>query len=165
MTVIRSDKDVEALTLTFVAEFEADVERVWQVWEDPRKLERWWGPPTWPATFDQHDFVVGGWSRYHMTGPEGEKAPGWWTITAIDAPNRLEFDDGFADDNGQPVAGMEPMHITVTIEAAGSGSRMTTVSTFADTEQLEKLQAMGMEEGMRQAMGQIDDLLAASSSR
>ena len=78
MPVIDVHKDTEALTLTFVAEFAADVERVWQVWADPRQLERWWGPPTWPATFTAHDFVAGGHSKYHMTGPEGEIAGGWW---------------------------------------------------------------------------------------
>jgi uncharacterized protein YndB with AHSA1/START domain len=160
VTVISTHKDNEALTLTFVAEFDAGVERVWQVWEDPRQLERWWGPPTWPATFEQHDFVVGGSSRYFMTGPEGAKSRGWWTITAIEAPHRLEFDDGFAGDDGEPLATMEPIRAIVTIEALGAGSRMTTVTTFASAEQLEKMLAMGMEEGMRLAMGQIDALLA-----
>ncbi len=41
MTVVSTHKDAEALTLTFVAEFDAGVERVWQVWQDPRQLERW----------------------------------------------------------------------------------------------------------------------------
>ncbi len=81
MTVISTHKDPQALTLTFVAEFDATAERVWQVWEDARQLERWWGPPTWPATFSRHDFVPGGTSNYHMTGPEGEKVHGWWKIT------------------------------------------------------------------------------------
>lgn len=160
MTVISTHKDVEALTLTFVAEFDAGVERVWQVWQDPRQLERWWGPPTWPATFERHDFVVGGASRYYMTGPDGEKARGWWTITAIDAPHRLEFDDGFSGDDGEPVDTMEPIHAVVTIEAVGDRARMTTVTAFANVAQLEKMSAMGMEEGMRLAMGQIDALLA-----
>jgi uncharacterized protein YndB with AHSA1/START domain len=160
MTVISSHKDTEALTLTFVAEFDAGVERVWQVWEDPRQLERWWGPPTWPATFERHDFVVGGSSRYFMTGPEGEKARGWWTTTAIEAPHRLEFDDGFADDNGEPDGAMAPIRAVVTIEALGARSRMTTVTTFVSAEQLEQWLGMGMEEGMSLAMGQIDALLA-----
>ena len=159
MTVVSTHKDVEALTLTFVAEFDADVERVWRVWEDPRQLERWWGPPTWPATFVQHDFVVGGWSRYWMTGPAGEKAHGWWTITAIDAPHRLEFDDGFGDANGEPDKGMPVSHAVVTLEATGTGTRMTTVTRFGDTAQLEQVVAMGMEEGMREAMSQIDGVL------
>src|SRR5262245_44913524 len=103
MTVISSLKDSQALTLTFVAEFDAGIERVWQVWQDPRQLERWWGPPGWPATFEQHEFVVGGRSSYVMTGPEGGKSRGWWAITGIEAPHLLEFDDGFADEDGEPV--------------------------------------------------------------
>lgn len=160
MTVVSTHKDVEANTLTFVAEFDASVERVWQVWEDPRQLERWWGPPTWPATFEQHDFVVGGWSRYFMTGPEDDKSRGWWTVTAIDPPHRLEFDDGFATDSGEPDDAVPATHKVVTLEATGTGTRMTTVTHFSDADAMERLVAMGMEEGMRQAMSQIDGVLA-----
>ena len=163
MTVVSSHKDMQALTLTFVAEFNTGVERVWQLWEDPRQLERWWGPPTWPATFERHDFVVSGQSRYYMTGPEGQKSRGWWTITAIEAPHRLEFDDGFADDDGEPLASMEPIRAVVTLETLGSGTRMTTLTKFANAEQLERMLAMGMEEGLRLAMGQIDEQLVAVS--
>jgi uncharacterized protein YndB with AHSA1/START domain len=159
MTVVSTHKDVAALTLTFVAELDATVERVWRVWEDPRQLERWWGPPTWPATFEQHDFVVGGWSRYYMTGPGGEKAHAWWTITAIDPPHRLEFDDGFAGDDGEPDESMPVSHAVITLEPMGTGTRMTTVTTFADTAQMEQVIAMGFEEGMTLAMGQIDGIL------
>lgn len=159
MTVISSHVDPEALTLTFIAEFDASVERIWQVWEDPRQLERWWGPPTWPATFARHDFVEGGRSTYYMTGPDGEKARGWWVTTLIQAPHRLEFDDGFSDENDEPVAEMGAVHGAVSIERDGDRTRMTTVTTFDALEQLEKIMAMGMEEGMRGAMGQIDDLL------
>jgi uncharacterized protein YndB with AHSA1/START domain len=159
VTVVSSVKDIRALTLTFVAEFNASVERVWRIWEDPRQLERWWGPPTWPASFEQHDFVVGGQSRYYMTGPEGQKSHGWWTITAIEAPHRLEFADGFAGDDGEPLESMGSIQAVVTLDALGSRTRMTTITTFANAEQLERMLAMGMEEGMRLAMGQIDELL------
>lgn len=73
MTVISSSRDTEALSLTFIAEFDAGVGKVWQLWEDPRQLERWWGPPTWPATFTVHDFVKGGESRYFMTCPQATR--------------------------------------------------------------------------------------------
>jgi uncharacterized protein YndB with AHSA1/START domain len=160
MTVVGTSKDAEALTLTFVAEFDASVERVWQVWEDPRQLERWWGPPTWPATFARHEFVVGGESRYYMTSPEGEKSRGWWRFVEIDPPNRLEFQNGFSGDDGEPIPGMEPIGGVVTLEGIDGGTRMTTVNVFSNTEQLEQVLAMGMEEGMRSAMGQIDSILA-----
>lgn len=160
MSVLSSHKDTEALTLTFVAEFDASVERVWQVWEDPRQLERWWGPPTWPATFDRHEFVPGGRSSYYMTGPEGQKSHGWWTITSIEAPHRLEFDDGFADENGEPTGDLGATHGVVTLEPIDGRTRMTSVSRFESLEQLEQMSAMGMEEGMRGAMEQIDALLS-----
>ena len=162
MTVISSVKNLEALSLTVVAEFDAGVGRVWQIWEDPRQLERWWGPPTWPATFEKHEFVPGGEASYYMTGPEGEKARGWWRFVTINAPHRLEFDDGFADDNGDPVADMGTIHGVVTLEPIGDRTRMTIMSTFEAEEQMEKVVAMGMEEGMREALGQVDAILAES---
>jgi uncharacterized protein YndB with AHSA1/START domain len=165
MPVIDVHKDTEALTLTFVAEFAADVERVWQVWADPRQLERWWGPPEWPATFEEHELSAGGRCRYYMTGPGGEKARGWWTVTAVDPPHRLEFDDGFASEDGEPDPALGATHGVVTFEAVDGGTRMTTVSTFESADQLEQMSAMGMEEGMREAMGQIDGLLAGAVPR
>lgn len=160
MTVVSTDRDTESLTLTFVAEFAATPERVWQVWEDPRQLERWWGPPSWPATFDEHDLSVGGRSAYYMTGPDGERAHGWWQIVAVEAPRRLEFDDGFSDENAVPNDGMPVTRTEVTLEPTSEGTRMTSVSRFATLEQLERLVQMGMQEGMQQALGQIDTILA-----
>jgi uncharacterized protein YndB with AHSA1/START domain len=159
MTVTRLDKDPGQLTLTLTAEFAAPPDRVWQVWADPRLLERWWGPPEWPSTFVEHDLRVGGWAKYYMTGPDGGRAHGWWRFTAVDPPKGLSFEDGFADAEGAPVPG-EPTVAEVSIEAGGPGTRMTILSRFASLEQLEELRAMGMEEGIRQSVGQIDAVLA-----
>lgn len=160
MAIISSHQNPEALTFTIVAEFEAGVDRVWQIWEDPRQLERWWGPPTWPATFETHEFTPGGTARYYMTGPDGGRERGWWKITAVQPPHHLEFDDGFADENWNPVTDLGSTHAVVTLEDLGGRTRMTTVSTFQSAEQLEQMLSMGMEEGMNEAMGQIDALLA-----
>ncbi|MCU1475975.1 MAG: activator of ATPase 1 family protein [Subtercola sp.] len=162
---IQSTVDKNALALTFVAEFDATPERVWQVWQDPRQLERWWGPPTWPATFTRHEPVVGGESRYYMTGPEGEKSGGWWRITAVDEPRLLEFDDGFADEAGQPNDSMPTIRMRVTLEPlAGNRTRMTTVGRFASEEHMEQMLTMGMHEGTTLAMGQIYALLSGAST-
>ena len=93
MTVTAVRKDPKALTLTIAAEFDALPERVWQLWADPRQLERWWGPPTYPATFTSHDLVPGSRVEYHMTGPEGDQPHGYWDIVEVDplarVPGRL----------------------------------------------------------------------------
>lgn len=163
MTVISSVKDAEVLRLTVVAEFTASPERVWNVWEDPRKLERWWGPPTYPATFTRHDFRVGGESRYYMTGPDGDTPHGWWRVTGLEKPSRLDFDSGLAGDDGEPVPDVAPMPSFVTFEPIDGGTRMTGVTNFTNEAQMETMLAMGMKEGMEQAIGQIDGLLSSAT--
>ena len=162
MTIVSSTQDPEALTFTIVAELAAPPSRVWQLWADPRQLERWWGPPTWPATFEEHDVVVGGGSRYYMTGPEGEKARGWWRFVSLDEPRSIEFDDGFSDESGLPNAEMPTIRGRVELEQTAAGTRMTVTSQFATAEQMQQLVEMGMVEGMNEAMGQIDKVLAAA---
>jgi uncharacterized protein YndB with AHSA1/START domain len=106
MSFISVEKDFEALSLVLVAGFDAPIERVWQLWADPRQLERWWGPPSHPAAVEKHDLTVGGGVTYVMTGPEGERSRGWWRVTAVDPPRSLAFTDGFADQDGTPNAEM-----------------------------------------------------------
>ena len=67
MTVTAVRKDPQALSMTIDAEFDAPAERVWELWADPRQLERWWGPPTYPATFTTHDFRPGGRPFFEIT--------------------------------------------------------------------------------------------------
>lgn len=162
MPVTNIEKSPENLTMVVTSEFEAEPGRVWQMWEDPRLLERWWGPPTWPATFVDHEFTVGGRASYFMTGPDGDKARGWWRFEAIEPTHRIEFTDGFADQDGEPDDGMPTMAVRVSIGqdgASGSTTRMTIESRFDSIEDMEKLVEMGMEEGITLAIGQIDDLL------
>src|SRR6185369_6578678 len=80
MTVTAVRKDPVNLTLTLTAEFDATPERVWELWSDRRQLERWWGPPMYPATFTRHDLAVGSRVNYYMTGPEGDQPHGYWDI-------------------------------------------------------------------------------------
>ena len=159
MTVISSTTNAGELTLDLVAEFDASPERVWDVWQDPRKLERWWGPPGYPATFTRHEFEVGGQSRYYMTGPEGERHFGWWRIDVLDGPRRLEFANGFAGEDGEPVSDFPPAGGIVELEATGDTTRMLVRTKFVDVEQMERMLGMGMQEGMGMAIGQIDALL------
>ena len=159
MPVVSSNPDRENLQMTVIAEFDAPVERVWEVWADPRKLEKWWGPPTWPATFTGFDFSEGGKAEYHMTGPEGDRSSGYWRFLEIEANRKIRFKDGFAREDGSLNDDMPTMVMTMTLEEADGKTTMTTVSQFNSLEELEQLLEMGMAEGISLAMGQIDDLL------
>ena len=161
MTVTAVRKDPASLSLELEAEFEATPERVWELWADPRQLERWWGPPTYPATFTAHDLRAGGRIAYHMTGPTGDQPRGYWIVDEVDPPRTIRFRDGFADAAGQPDPSMPESHALVTIEDLGAGrTRMTLRSVFADLASMERLIEMGIEEGLKSAVGQIDAILA-----
>jgi uncharacterized protein YndB with AHSA1/START domain len=161
MTVTAVRKDPANLTMTLDAEFDASPERVWQLWADPRQLERWWGPPTYPATFTQHDLAPGSRVQYHMTGPEGDQFAGYWDILETDPPHRLFVHDGFAHADGTPNDELPRNEFRVTIEEVGGGrTRMSIDSTFPSREAMEQILAMGMEQGITEAVGQIDAILA-----
>ena len=164
MTVTDVRKDPDALTLAITVSLDATVERAWQLWADPRQLERWWGPPTYPATFVDHDLTVGSRITYFMTSPEDERYFGWWEVLAVDAPRRLEVRDGFGDETGQPIDELPVGTMVVTLGEHDGGTEMVITSHFPTLEAMEQVLAMGQEEGMVQAIGQIEAILAGTPS-
>ena len=160
MPVTSVEKDLDNVTLTIVADFAAPVQRVWDAYSDPRQIERFWGPPTYPATFVRHDVAAGGRSIYKMTGPEGDEHYGCWDWELVAAPDSFVVIDRFADETGAPNTDLPSTRMEFTLVPTDAGSRLTTVSSFDSVEQLEQLIEMGMLDGTKQAMAQIDDVLA-----
>lgn len=152
--------DASTLTLTAIGSYPVPVERLWQAWSDPRQLECFWGPPTWPATFTSHTIKAGSRSSYFMTGPNGETSSGYWDIDEVETGKRFALRDGFANPDGTPNREMPETRMEITFETTKTGSRFVCVSTFESLEAMEQLVQMGMVEGLTVAMGQLDALLA-----
>jgi uncharacterized protein YndB with AHSA1/START domain len=152
-------KDAAQLTLTVVGDYPVPQQRLWDAFADPRQLERFWGPPAFPATFTRHDFKVGGRTEYFLTLPEGKKWNGSWQFTAVNPISSFEAQDGEdnTEDENMPAA------MKFTFESTPTGSRMTIVTRFSSVEAMEQT-IPGMEEGLRAAMPQLDALLAEPST-
>lgn len=165
MPITSVSSDADALTLTVVGDYPVPVERLWEAYADPRQLERFWGPETWPATFTRHDVAVGGRSEYYMTGPDGSTSRGWWRFVAVEPGRRMEVEDGFAHEDGRPNDDMPAMRMVFTFEPTATGSRFTSVTHFPSLEAMQQLTEMGMVEGMRSALGQLDGVLADGAPR
>ncbi len=161
MPVTDVQHDPANLTLTITADFAAPVERIWQIYADPRQLEKVWGPPSYPATVVDHDLRPGGRMTYFMTGPDGDKHAGYWEITAVDEPRSFEFDDGFADMDFNPNPDMPKARNVFTFAEHEGGTRATYVSTYASAEALQTVLDMGVIEGASSAINQIDGLVAS----
>jgi uncharacterized protein YndB with AHSA1/START domain len=161
MPVTDVQQDLDHLTLTITAHFAAPPQRIWQVYADPRQLEKVWGPPTYPATVVDHDLTPGGRVTYYMTGPEGDKHAGYWLITAVDEPTSLSFADGFADSDFTPDPGLPVSSNVFTFAEHDGGTRATYVSAYASAEALQQVLDMGIVEGATLSINQVDDLVAA----
>src|SRR4051794_5280832 len=139
MPVTDVQQDLENLTLTITADFAAPVERIWQVYADPRQLEKVWGPPSHPATVVEHDFTPGGRVNYFMSSPEGEKFAGYWKITAVDEPRSFSFEDGFADLDFTPNTSMPVSTNVYTFAEHDGRTHATYVGTYETAEGLQKV--------------------------
>ena len=161
MTVWNVDKNAEAKTMVITAEFKTSITNVWQLWADPRLLERWWGPPGFPATFEHHDLTPGGTTTYFMSGPDGgDRFDGTWNVVEVDAPTRLVVEDAIVDDDGTPSDGNSMTRMEVDIEAAGDTTRMILTTHFDSLEGMEQAIATGVLDGMTACISQIDAVLA-----
>jgi len=161
MTVTAVRKDLQRLTLTVEAEFDAGVKRIWQLWADPRKLERWWGPPTYPATFTKHDLAPGSRVEYHMTGSAGDQPQGYWDVLEVEPPYRILLRDACANADGTP--NPENTIRVVIAEIAPGRTRMSIETVFPSTDAMERALANGTDEGLSQAVSQIEAILAEES--
>ena len=160
MPVTSVEKDLDQFTITIDADFAVPLRRLWDAYTDPRQIERFWGPPTYPATFLRHDAAVGGRSIYKMTGPAGDEHYGYWDWTSVDAPHAFEVLDAFADAEGTPNTDLPVTRMVFAFTETDEGSHLTTTAHFGSLEQMQQLVEMGMEEGSRLAMAQIDAVLA-----
>lgn len=160
MPVTDVQHDIDTRTLTITAQFAAPVERIWAIYADPRQLEQIWGPPTYPATFVDHDLAPGGRATYFMTSPEGEKYAGWWQVSEVDPPHRLVFDDGFADADFNPLPDQPVGRNVFTFTAHDGGTQAVYTTTYESAEALEKVLEMGVVEGATGAINQIDAFVA-----
>lgn len=156
MPVTNISHDLNSLSLTIVAEFAVPVQRIWELYADPRQLEKVWGPPSHPATFVDHTLRIGARTTYYMTSPEGEKYYGYWLITEVEEPGRFCFDDGFADAEFRPNSDLPASKNEYRFEPITGGTRATSCSRYASKEALEQVLAMGIVEGARSAINQID---------
>ena len=159
MSVIRLIKDRQHATFTVLVALDGTLEQVWDLFADPRKMEKWWGPPTWPATFTDYTLEAGGETTYTMTGPEGDTSGGWMEFTTVQKPALLELRDGFSNDDGSRSTDFEPMNLRITFDQEGGAVQIEVTTFFGDLEYMDKMFAMGLEEGLAGAVGQMDGLL------
>lgn len=105
---------------------------VFNAFEQPDKLARWWGPKGFTSIFTAFDFKPGGRWVFVMHSPDG-----------IDYPNQSVFQVIEPDSRIVIRHDVEPLFtLTVTLTPLGSQTRLSWVQEFASPEVAEQLRPM-----------------------
>ena len=74
--------------------------RVWRAYSEADELAKWWGPKGADIRVLSLDFRPGGMFHYAMEFQPGHPIYGRFVYGLIRAPERLEYVNGFSDENG-----------------------------------------------------------------
>ena len=95
--------------------FEAPRDVVWRAFTEPERMKQWWGPKGFPVVSSSMDVRPGGMCHYAMSVPDGSLMWGKFAYREIEAPERLVFVNGFANENGDfvrhPLAPVWPLEV------------------------------------------------------
>ncbi|MBU3028514.1 SRPBCC family protein [Paracoccus marinaquae] len=135
----------------------AERNRLWRCWTEPKLLEQWFCPKPWHVTDAVLDLRPGGEFSTVMHGPEGEEFPNTGVCLEVVAGRKLVFTDAFTP--GWRPSGRPFMVADVSFEDAGEGRTHYVARAMHWTEEARKEhEAMGFHEGWGKAADQLEDL-------
>jgi uncharacterized protein YndB with AHSA1/START domain len=152
-------KDEQNARLTIERTFRAPRSRVWEALTHPAILDQWWAPKPWMAQTLHMDFRVGGYWHYAMNGPDGEQHFGRMSYLEIEPEQRFMAADVFADESGTAVEDLPTQTFETTLAEEGDTTTVVIVVQYKSLEDLERIIAMGMQEGLTMAQDQLALLL------
>lgn len=146
---------------TYERVFNAPRALVFAMFGEAQHLQHWWGPTGWTLPVCDIDFRPGGVWLYCMRGPDGTEGWGRAVYQEIVPPERIVYQDSFADAEGNVLEGMPQMVIRIEFHDLGSGkTRVRTSTEFASVADLQQTLEMGMVEGLGQTWDRLETYLA-----
>jgi len=116
----------EDLAVTTSRLVDAAPARVYEAFEDPAQLARWWGPNGFTSTFETFDFREGGAWKFVLHGPDGKNYPNVNRFVELVPAQRVRL---------QHVEG-HWFELTVTLTPEGDKTRIGWRQQFANEEEL-----------------------------
>lgn len=138
--------------------FNAPRELVWAAYTDPALVARWWGLRSTTTTIDQLDLRPGGVWRFVQRNSDGSEQCFRGIYREVLAPERLVYSFEWE--------GM-PGHVlidTATFEDLGEQTRVTITALFHTQPERDGMLKAGMERGLSESHGLLDELLVELAS-
>ena len=142
------DKDKLEVRITRL--FKATPERLWRAYSDPEQIVQWWSD----TKVDKHDFKVGGAWRFVSAGQDSKEHAFRGEFKEIDEPRKIVRTFEY-----EPMAG-HVMTESVILEPQADGQTLvTTVSKYANLDDLNGMVGMGMERGASAGLDRLAKLV------
>ncbi|VXB90681.1 ATPase [Flavobacterium sp. 9AF] len=139
--------------------FNANLQNTWDAWTKPEILDLWWAPKPYQTITKSMDFREGGTWLYAMKSPENEYH--WCKNDYLKIITLHSFTglDAFCDEEGKVSNEMPRTQWTNTfIENTDNNTTMVSiVAQYESLEDLEKIIALGFQEGFSMALSNLDD--------
>lgn len=150
-------------TIVISRTFNGPARVVFDAWTRPELVERWWAPGSRASIVSvEADVRVGGAYRYVLQPKKGQRFAFSGKYREVSAPMRLVYTVFFEPTaEGLVVPESEAAVTTVTFEERDGKTHLVSREMYPSKEVRDMVLATGMEPGMREAMDQLDELVAS----
>lgn len=155
-------ESAEEKEITITRVINAPRELVFEAFEDPEKVVKWWGPTGFTTTIHERDFRVGGVWHQTMHGPDGKDYLNKSIFKEIVRPEKIVYQHagGIKEKGGACFRGTwlfedlggEKTRLTITLAFPSSGAKEHTEQEY------------GAIQGGNQTLDRLEQLLAHHSS-
>lgn len=146
--------------VTIARVFDAPRELVFDAWNDPKKVAKWWGPDGFTNPRCDWDMRPGGKILVHMRGPDGTIYPMSGTVRVVVKPERIVFDAAAEDASGNALL---KSTTTVTFEAQGGKTKITVEANAVSVSEIGPMMLSGMQTGWTQSIERLARELGEAS--
>ncbi len=154
--------DKAAKMVYITREFNAEQSLVWDAFTKAELIDQWIAPAPMIARTKYQDFKVGGNRFYAMISPEGMERWAIQEYTSITPKTNFKMHNAFADKDENP----EPVGSEWDHNFSGQDGK-TKVYIAIYNESFERLEKLldGFTQGMKMALSNLENLLAALSKK
>lgn len=143
----------DSYTLITTREMDAQLSRVWDAWNDPDLIAKWWGPAGFHSTVKELDVREGGRFEVIMHGPDGTDYPNVYVFDRVEELKQLVYTN-----LGSEQFGLAPFQSVVDLEAVGNKTRVVLKARFASAEDKRKhVEEFNAIEGSRQLLERLEE--------
>jgi uncharacterized protein YndB with AHSA1/START domain len=155
--------DKATKTVVINAEFDAELDLVWDAYTKPELLDQWYAPKPWTSRTKVMDFREGGRRFYAMVSPEGQERWAVQKYTSITPKTNFKFFNAFADKDENPELPGSDWDLNFSEQ---DGTTKVSISIYNESlERLEKMIEMGFQEGFTMTLNYLEDLLTKLSQQ